>query len=92
EKIEAMGLVPVLSELAPNDYFLLVGNDNDFLTRRGVVNGEAYDAGIENDSILLAYRLTLPTYVDPYALAVMKRTAPIVLQGLGSATLGYAAS
>jgi outer membrane autotransporter protein len=92
EKIEAMGLVPVLSELAPNDYFLLVGNDNDFLTRRGVVNGEAYDAGIENDSILLAYRLTLPTYVDPYSLAVMKRTAPIVLQGLGSATLGYAAS
>ncbi len=34
EKIEAMGLVPVLSERAPNDYFLLVGNDNDFLTRQ----------------------------------------------------------
>lgn len=92
EKIEAMGLVPVLSERAPNDYFLLVGNDNDFLTRQGVINGQGYDAGINNDNILLAYRLTLPTYVDPYSLAVMKQTAPVVLQGLGAGTLGFAAS
>ncbi|MBD8909339.1 esterase-like activity of phytase family protein [Methylorubrum zatmanii] len=92
EKFEAMGLVPVLSERAPNDYFLLVGNDNDFLTRQGSINGQSYDAGINNDSVLLAYRLTLPTYVDPLSLAVMKRTAPVVLQGLGGTTLSYAAS
>lgn len=92
EKIEAMGLVPVLSERAPNDYFLLIGNDNDFLTRQGVMNGQTYDAGINNDNILLAYRLTLPTYVDPYSLAVMKQTAPVVLQGLGAGALGFAAS
>lgn len=92
EKWEAMGLVPVLSERAPNDYFLLVGNDNDFLTRQGSINGQSYDAGINNDSVLLAYRLTLPTYVDPLSLAVMKRTAPILLQGLGSTTLSYAAA
>ncbi|NEU11014.1 autotransporter domain-containing protein [Methylobacterium sp. BTF04] len=92
EKFEAMALVPVLSERAPNDYFLLVGNDNDFLTRQGLINGQPYDAGINNDSILLAYRLTLPTYVDPYSLAVMKETAPVVLQGLGAGTLGFAAS
>lgn len=92
EKFEAMGLVPVLSERAPNDYFLLVGNDNDFLTRQGRINGQSYDAGINNDSVILAYRLTLPTYVDPLSLAVMKGTAPVVLQGLGSATLGFAAS
>ena len=92
EKFEAMGLVPALNERTPNDYFLLVGNDNDFLTRKGTINGQGYDAGINNDSVLLAYRLTLPTYVDPYSLAVMKQTAPVVLQGLGSATLGFAAS
>ncbi|WP_245930705.1 esterase-like activity of phytase family protein [Methylobacterium radiodurans] len=92
EKIEALGLVPVLSERAPNDYFLLVGNDNDFLTRQGSINGQSYDAGLDNDSVLMAYRLTLPTYVDPLSLAVMKQTAPVVLQGLGSATLGFAAS
>jgi outer membrane autotransporter protein len=92
EKIEAMGLVPVLSERAPNDYFLLVGNDNDFLTRQGVINGQTYDAGINNDNILLAYRLTLPTYVDPLSLAVMKATAPTVLQGLGAGALSLAAS
>ena len=92
EKIEAMGLVPVLSERAPNDYFLLVGNDNDFLTRQGVINGQPYDAGINNDNILLAYRLTLPTYVDPLSLAVMKETAPTVLQGLGAGAITAAAS
>ncbi|AWB21568.1 autotransporter domain-containing protein [Methylobacterium currus] len=92
EKIEAMGLVPVLSERAPNDYFLLVGNDNDFLTRQGAINGQPYDAGINNDNILLAYRLTLPTYVDPLSLAVMKATAPTVLQGLGAGAVGVAAS
>ncbi|MCJ2045062.1 esterase-like activity of phytase family protein [Methylobacterium sp. J-078] len=92
EKIEAMGLVPVLNDKTPNDYFLLVGNDNDFLTRQGVINGQTYDAGINNDNILLAYRLTLPTYVDPYSLAVMKLTAPATLQGLGAGTLGFAAS
>ncbi len=75
--------MPVLSERAPRDYFLLVGNDNDFLTRQGVINGQPYDAGINNDNILLAYRLTLPTYVDPLSLAVMKETAPTVLQGGG---------
>lgn len=92
EKLEAMGLVPALSEKAPNDYFLLVGNDNDFLSRKGVINGRSYDAGLNNDNLLLAYRLTLPTYVDPYALAVMKQTAPVVLQSLGGGLLGVAAS
>ncbi|ACA16555.1 outer membrane autotransporter barrel domain protein [Methylobacterium sp. 4-46] len=92
EKWEAMGLVPVLSEKAPNDYFLLVGNDNDFLTRRGQINGQPYDAGLDNDSVILAYRLTLPTYVDPLSLAVMRRTAPVVLQGLGAGALSVAAA
>ena len=30
EKQEAMGLLPALDPKAPDDYFLLIGNDNDF--------------------------------------------------------------
>jgi hypothetical protein len=67
EKWEAMALAPVLDKAAPNDMFLLVGNDNDFLTAAGQVNGQAFDAGLsgaggagDNDSVILVYRLTLP--------------------------------
>ncbi|MFC2248298.1 esterase-like activity of phytase family protein [Labrys portucalensis] len=60
EKWEAMTLVPALDPAAPNDAFLFVGNDNDFLTRKGVMKGQSYDAGLTNDTLVLAYRLTLP--------------------------------
>ncbi|KSB90576.1 hypothetical protein AS593_21590 [Caulobacter vibrioides] len=69
EKWEAMALAPVLDPAAPNDVFLLVGNDNDFATADGHVNGQAFDAGLsnekgagegDNDSVILVYRLTLP--------------------------------
>ncbi|WP_035018160.1 esterase-like activity of phytase family protein [Caulobacter sp. UNC358MFTsu5.1] len=69
EKWEAMALAPALDPAAPNDVFLLVGNDNDFLTAKGQVNGQAFDAGLtndkgagegDNDSVILVYRLTLP--------------------------------
>nr|AGU12241.1 Esterase-like activity of phytase [uncultured organism] len=69
EKWEAMALAPVLDPAAPNDVFLLVGNDNDFATAKGRVNGQAFDAGLtnekgagggDNDSVILVYRLTLP--------------------------------
>lgn len=76
EKWEALGLAPVLEEAAPQDFFLLVGNDNDFLTANGFINGQPFNAGLtgaggtgSNDSVILVYRLTLPTYVDPEALA-----------------------
>lgn len=70
EKWEAMALAPALDPAAPNDAFLLVGNDNDFLTAGGHVNGQAFDAGLtnakgsgagDNDNVILVYRLTLPT-------------------------------
>jgi len=70
EKWEAMALAPTLDPTAPNDVFLLVGNDNDFLTGDGHVNGQAFDAGLtnakgsgagDNDNVILVYRLTLPT-------------------------------
>ena len=86
EKWEALGLAPVLEEAAPQDFFLLVGNDNDFLTANGFINGQPFNAGLtgaggtgSNDSVILVYRLTLPTYVDPEALAAMVHGAPRLL-------------
>ena len=88
EKWEALGLAPVLEEAAPKDFFLFVGNDNDFMTANGLINGQAFDASLSgaggsgnNDSVILVYRLTLPTYVDPEALAAMVEGAPQVLVG-----------
>ncbi len=65
EKWEALALVPALDASAPNDFFLFVGNDNDFITQDGFQDGAAYkDAtGVENDSMILVYRITLPSRV-----------------------------
>lgn len=62
EKWESLALVPALDPAARNDYFLFVGNDNDFVTQHGLHDNIAYaDAsGVENDSMLLVFRLTLP--------------------------------
>lgn len=60
EKWEAMDLVPVLDPAAPHDYLLFVGNDNDFVSRHCVMVGQACDSGLDNDSRVLVYRLTLP--------------------------------
>jgi uncharacterized protein YhjY with autotransporter beta-barrel domain len=88
EKWEAMALAPVLEENAPQDFFLFVGNDNDFKTRTGTMVGDAqyssYDAGVENDSMLLVYRVTLPTYVDPTYRAALEGTTPVTLGVLGA--------
>ena len=72
EKLEAMALAPVLDPKAPNDFFLLVGNDNDFETAQGHVAGLDFDASLknekgsgtgDNENIILVYRLTLPGYI-----------------------------
>lgn len=60
EKWEAMDLVPVLEPDHPADYFLIVGNDNDFIARQCRMSGQACDSDIDNDSRILVYRLTLP--------------------------------
>ncbi len=64
EKWEALGMVSANDATNPNDYFLFVGNDNDFLTSTGKYLDAAgaiqtYDAGLENDTIVLAYRVRL---------------------------------
>jgi len=95
EKWEAMGLLPTLEEDKPQDVFLFVGNDNDFLTTNGNINGgvtngtttiNSYNSGFVNDNQFMVYRLTLPTFVDPLYLDAMVDTAPVVL-GAAAETL-----
>lgn len=87
EKWEALALAPVLEPGAPHDYFLFVGNDNDFKTRTGIHDGEAYDAGYENDNMILVYRVTLPTATfaaipEPSAFAAFAGLAVLGFSGL----------
>jgi hypothetical protein len=60
EKWEAMDLLPVLDDAHPDDWFLIVGNDNDFIAKHCVMEGQPCDSPIDNDNRLLVYRLTLP--------------------------------
>jgi hypothetical protein len=53
-------LVPALDPASPNDFFLMVVNDNDFLTTNGFQVGAPYKAEVDNDTVMLAYRVTLP--------------------------------
>jgi hypothetical protein len=63
EKWEGMTLVPALDPANPNDYFLFITNDNDFITQNGYQVGTAYKdeaSGADVDTMLLVYRITLP--------------------------------
>lgn len=64
EKWEGLALVSVNDAAAPDDYFLFVANDNDFLTTNGAymdASGslQTYDGGVENDTVVLAYRVRI---------------------------------
>lgn len=62
EKWEAMSVVSVLDEKLPDDYFLFVANDNDFLAQDGFQVGAPYKAedGANVDTMFLVYQVTLP--------------------------------
>lgn len=62
EKWEAMSLVSVLDPKLPDDYFLFVANDNDFMTQDGFQVGAPYKAedGANVDTMFLVYQVTLP--------------------------------
>jgi hypothetical protein len=60
EKWEAMDLASVLEPDHPADYFLLVGNDNDFIARRCRMSGQSCDSAFDNDNRILVYRVSLP--------------------------------
>jgi hypothetical protein len=68
EKWEAMTLVSALDPAAPDDYFLFVANDNDFITQDGFQVGAPYKdaSGADVDTMLLVYRVTLPEGLKPY--------------------------
>jgi hypothetical protein len=90
EKWEALSVVPCLDAASPNDYFLLVGNDNDFITPSGTMLGSAYNGvvtptsgtgsaeTVENVNRVLVYRVTLPGYVDPGLVISATNRAPVM--------------
>lgn len=65
EKWESLAVVPVGDRDAPNDYFLFLGSDNDYMTTKGFMTGFPYSDIADVDSLILVYRVTLPTYVPP---------------------------
>jgi uncharacterized protein YjiK len=76
EKMEGMALVPDLSTASPDDFYLFVANDNDFqspdvqmLNAAGniVSYGDGrLNAGITNDAVFYAYRLTITSNVRKF--------------------------
>jgi uncharacterized repeat protein (TIGR01451 family) len=69
EKWEALALVSCQDASNPNDYFLFVGNDNDFGSAAGKYKDasgviQSYDAGLENDTVVLAWRVRLNPLPD----------------------------
>jgi hypothetical protein len=64
EKWESIAVLPAFDKQNPNDYFLVVATDNDFITQDGHMLGQTYmDAsGVNNDMLMLVFRVTLPTY------------------------------
>ena len=62
EKWEGLGLIPLNDPNFPNDFLLLVGNDNDFKATNVIHNGVLVGTNaVTVDSMLLAYRVTIPT-------------------------------
>jgi hypothetical protein len=89
EKWEALSVVPCLDVANPNDYFLMVGNDNDFVTASGIMTGAttpAYNGinttpgqeTVENLNRILVYRVTLPGFVDPGLVVSATNRAPVM--------------
>lgn len=66
EKWEGMALVPALDPANPRDRYLFVSNDNDFITQNGYQVGVSYKdkSGVDVDTLILVYRLTLPDVAD----------------------------
>ena len=70
EKWEGVGVIPLNDPQAPNDYLLLVGNDNDFRAPVVYHNGVAVGTNaFGSDNVLLAFRVgadaIAPTIVCP---------------------------
>lgn len=85
EKIESLSLIPLNDPAAPHDHLLLIINDNDFKAPVVYHNGEPVGTNdLALDNILLAYRVTLPTYGAP---APANQLPAIALRGPTNAVL-----
>ena len=101
EKWEGMSLVSANDTNAPNDYFLFIANDNDFITSAGTIVGpdgtnvsynafNGYGAGRipaaigsvnnENDTMFLAYRITVVPEPSSVALVTLGVSAFLFLR------------
>ncbi len=60
DKWESLALAPALDPAAPDDFFLLIGNDNDYSTTDGRQDSTNFKADQNIDTMILAYRVTLP--------------------------------
>jgi hypothetical protein len=79
EKWEALGIIPLNDPQAPNDYLLLVGNDNDFRAPVVYHNGQPVGTNtVISDNMLLAFRIgadaIAPTIVCPAPTTVSAGT------------------
>ncbi|KAF8515315.1 esterase-like activity of phytase-domain-containing protein [Hysterangium stoloniferum] len=59
-KWESLALAPAEDPKFPEDYFLFSVSDNDFITTDGISGGVPYNAGADEDSQFLVWRVTLP--------------------------------
>ena len=61
EKWESLAIAPALDPLAPDDFFVFVGNDNDFSTSDGFQDGASFNLSPNIDTMILVYRVSLAT-------------------------------
>lgn len=61
EKWESLAIAPANDPVAPDDFFVFVGNDNDFSTSDGFQDGSSFSSSPNIDSMILVYRVSLAT-------------------------------
>ena len=73
EKYEGLALVPLNEPGAPNDWLMLVGTDNDYRAATVIHNGVSVgsNSGTNGlaDTMVFAYRLTIPGLANPLPAA-----------------------
>ena len=73
EKYEGLALVPLNEPGAPNDWLMLVGTDNDYRATNVIHNGVSVgsNSGTNGlaDTLVFAYRLTIPGLANPLPAA-----------------------
>ena len=86
EKWEGISMVSANDPAFPFDYFLFVGNDNDFISATGQYRDasgalQPYNAGLENDTVVLAYRVRMvaPPTLMADTLAINTNNSPLNL-------------